>query len=554
MKNYIQTHKKLLLFLSGLTVFTGLNIFSASTMGLHYDEAYYWLFSKHPAFGYFDHPPMVAWLIWAGTIIINNELGIRLLSIVISSISMVVLWLLLNPKKDKPLLFWALTFSIIIIHPYSFIATPDAPLLFFTVLFLYVFKMFIEKPQIGNSLFLALVSAAMLYSKYHAILIIGPAVLINPKLLKLKNFWLYIFALTALMIPHLLWQYNNNFPSIYYHLIDSHKTGYNPLITLEYIASQFLVFGPFSAWLLFAFAYAYRPANCFGKTAKWSTWFILLFFLFSTIGGDYEAHWTLIATPSLMYIAFEMLQTKFKWKKFIVIAGSINFVLLLIVRLLVITPAAEKIRALSLFSGWDIDTQILLEASNNHPIVFQDCWNHAARFAWYAQKPNITTLNSGMHRNNQFDIWDKDEQLNGQTVVLAARNSLHLENTQAIITNKGTWHIKTIEKFKSYYNLQFKIIDYSINNGIQAKFSIYNPYHQTVVLNKNEAKLQLVIRKQKWELLAEIPLEVICIDSKKEITIYATIDYTDSIKEETYLMLKIGKLHPLPTKYLIEPK
>lgn len=554
MKNYIQTHKNLLLFLSGLAVFAGLNIFSASTMGLHYDEAYYWLFSKHPAFGYFDHPPMVAWLIWAGTKLVNNELGVRLFTVLLSSISMVVLWLLLNPKKDKPLLFWALAFSIILIHPYSFIATPDAPLFFFTSLFLYVLKKHIEKAQLSNSLLLALVSAAMFYSKYHAILIIGSAVLLNIKLLKSKYFWLYIFTFFALMVPHLLWQYHNNFPSFYYHLIDSHKTSYNPLLTLEYIASQFLVFGPFSAWLLFAFAFSYQPTNDFGKTAKWSTWFVLVFFLLSTLGGDYEAHWTLIATPPLMYIAFEMLQAKIKWKKFIVITGSINFVVLLLVRIMVITPAAEKIKAFSLFSGWDNDSQILLGASNNHPIVFQDCWNHAARFAWYAQNSNITTLNSGMHRSNQFDIWDKDELLNGQTVVLAARDSLHLKNTQVVVTNKGSWHIKTIENFKSYYNLQFKIIDYSIENGIQVKFSIYNPYLYAVELNENEAKLQLLIRKQKWELLAEIPIEKIFIDSGKEITINTTIDYTDNIFDESYLMLKIGELHPLPAKYHIKSK
>jgi len=552
MKNYIQTHKNLLLFLSGLIVFTVLNILSASTMGLHYDETYYWLFSKHLALGYFDHPPMVAWLIWSGTKIFNNELGIRLLTILISSASMVILWLLLNPHKDKPLLFWALVCSIVLIHPYSFIATPDAPLFFFTSLFLYILKKYIEKPQLSNSLFLALVCAAMLYSKYHAILIIGSMLILNLKLLKSKYFWFYATGLLILMLPHFIWQYHNNFPSFYYHLIDSHRTNYNPLITLEYIASQFLVFGPFSTWLLFAFAFGFRPANSFDKTTKWSAWFVLLFFLLSTFGGDYEAHWTLIATPSLMYVSFEMLKKKSKWKKYILIAGSINFVVLILVRILVITPAADRIKALSLFRGWETDTQILLEASNNHPIVFQDCWNYAARFAWYAKNPNVTTLNSGMHRNNQFDIWDKDEDLNGQTVVLAARDSLHLENTQAIVTNKGTWYIKTIENFKSYYNLHFKVIDYTIDNGVHVKFSIYNPYQYAVDLYKNDTKLQLVIRKQKWEMLAEIPLEEIHIDSKSAITIDTTIDYTGEIIAETYLMLKVGELHPLPAKYLIK--
>lgn len=30
-------------------------------------EAYYWTYAQHPDLSYFDHPPMVAWLIWLGT-------------------------------------------------------------------------------------------------------------------------------------------------------------------------------------------------------------------------------------------------------------------------------------------------------------------------------------------------------------------------------------------------------------------------------------------------------------------------------------------------------
>ena len=36
-------------------------------LDLYADEAYYWMWSRRLATGYFDHPPMVAWLIRAGT-------------------------------------------------------------------------------------------------------------------------------------------------------------------------------------------------------------------------------------------------------------------------------------------------------------------------------------------------------------------------------------------------------------------------------------------------------------------------------------------------------
>ncbi|MFN5154505.1 MAG: glycosyl transferase, partial [Gemmatimonadota bacterium] len=44
-----------------------LRLIFAATVPLVPDEAYYWTWSRHLAGGYFDHPPMIAWLIAGGT-------------------------------------------------------------------------------------------------------------------------------------------------------------------------------------------------------------------------------------------------------------------------------------------------------------------------------------------------------------------------------------------------------------------------------------------------------------------------------------------------------
>jgi 4-amino-4-deoxy-L-arabinose transferase-like glycosyltransferase len=52
------------------------------------DEAYYRLWSLQPALGYFDHPPMIAWWIWAGRQIAGDtELGVRLLPILAAGVT-----------------------------------------------------------------------------------------------------------------------------------------------------------------------------------------------------------------------------------------------------------------------------------------------------------------------------------------------------------------------------------------------------------------------------------------------------------------------------------
>src|SRR5882762_7971553 len=62
-----------------------LRLVAASWTPLTFDEAYYWMWSKHLAFGYYDHPPAVAYVIRAGTMIAGDtELGVRLVSILLA--------------------------------------------------------------------------------------------------------------------------------------------------------------------------------------------------------------------------------------------------------------------------------------------------------------------------------------------------------------------------------------------------------------------------------------------------------------------------------------
>src|ERR1700742_510973 len=62
-----------------------LRLGGAAGTPLAFDEAYYWMWSKHLAGGYYDHPPMVAVVIRLGTLIAGDtELGVRLVSVLLA--------------------------------------------------------------------------------------------------------------------------------------------------------------------------------------------------------------------------------------------------------------------------------------------------------------------------------------------------------------------------------------------------------------------------------------------------------------------------------------
>ena len=52
---------------------TAARLVAGAMLPLTEDEAYYRLWAFKPAFGYFDHPPMVAWMIWLGRQIAGDD-------------------------------------------------------------------------------------------------------------------------------------------------------------------------------------------------------------------------------------------------------------------------------------------------------------------------------------------------------------------------------------------------------------------------------------------------------------------------------------------------
>ena len=68
-----------------------INTISAYFAQLYSDESYYVLFSKQLAFGYFDHPPMIALMVRCGSIFFANELGVRIFSVIAVSAALVLI-------------------------------------------------------------------------------------------------------------------------------------------------------------------------------------------------------------------------------------------------------------------------------------------------------------------------------------------------------------------------------------------------------------------------------------------------------------------------------
>ncbi|WP_243033228.1 hypothetical protein, partial [Vibrio cincinnatiensis] len=86
--------------------------------------------------------------------------------------------------------------SVVLFHLYGFIATPDSCLLFFTVLFFFRYKKYLQQQSVPNTVWLAFSIAGLLYSKYHGVLPVAFAFLSNPKLVLKPTAWLMVGLVT----------------------------------------------------------------------------------------------------------------------------------------------------------------------------------------------------------------------------------------------------------------------------------------------------------------------------------------------------------------------
>ena len=259
---------------------------------LHGDEAYYWMWSHHLQAGYYDHPPMIAYLIYLSNFISQSEWGVRLVNIFSMSIASLYIFKLTTLISDeKTALNTIIIFSSVIISHAGYIfATPDAPLILFWSLSLYYtyLAIFEGKPKdfILSGLFLGL----LMISKYSAILLIASILLFA--LIKRRdlftNIYTYVLILISFIIitPMLYWNYQYDWISFLFQINHGTTQTYEirPWLIFEFVSSQFGVFTPVFAWILFYYGFKekfyYKDDKLFFLSL--STFVILFFFLYKS--------------------------------------------------------------------------------------------------------------------------------------------------------------------------------------------------------------------------------------------------------------------------------
>lgn len=302
-----------------------LRIAAAAVIPLTEDEAYYRLWAQHPAFGYYDHPPMVAWWIWAGTHLAGDTaLGVRLLPVLSSLLTTALVFDLGARLGERRTGIVAAIFynATLTVGAGAILAIPDAPASLFWVAALWLMARAVQDDSrwwLGAGLAAGLACLA----KYSA-LFLAPGVLLWLLLTadgrrQLARPWPWLAALMAAAIfgANIAWNADHHWLTFAKQFGRVAPGRFAPRYLVELLTAQFLLLTPPVAILaglggaraLQARERALVPIMALATSAPFFAYLLL-----HSLHDRVQAHWPVPLYPAAAILAAFALDAAAGWR------------------------------------------------------------------------------------------------------------------------------------------------------------------------------------------------------------------------------------------------
>lgn len=482
-----------------LLVWLVVNLLQAAFTGMADDEPYYLLYAQHLDWGYFDHPPVTALLVWLGKFV-GGGFGIRLFFVLLQPLYLYLFWTLLRPagaSRREGELYVLICSSILMLQLYGFIAVPDAPLMMSVALFLWAYKRFTERDTWLNTILLAVTMALMAYSKYQGALVVLFAFAANPRLLLKGKVWLAGLLTLVLYAPHLYWQYANDFPSFRYHLVGRNRTFRFSYLT-EYLLNMIACFNPF-----------YVPLVCIGWRTKatsatpplrrallWIVGGFLVFFFFSGFRGHVQPQWLIPICYGVVMTVFGCALSNERVAKYVRVVSIVTVSLVALARIeMIFNPIGIKYQ---IFDNKESYGRVAAIAKGR-PMLYRWKYDFAAKYRFYTggecfSQPDID------NRTSEWQYTNYDDRFAGrQTVVEVESYDRDAQPTDSVVLANGKSLYWTV--VDNYVPVRRVTVEPSrlprtMVRGKRLTFdlTIANPYRYDVLLGAGGKRVQLVVK------------------------------------------------------------
>lgn len=312
---------------------------------LHLDQA------NHLAAGYISLPPFTSWIAYCIQLLGNGVFWVKFFPALLGALTMLLVWKIIETLKGN---LFALTlgttavlFSALV--RINTLFQPNSSDIFFWTLFYFIIIKYLDTEKV-KWLYAAGVAAGFGFlSKYNfAFLLLGllPAILLTPqrRVFKVKAFYISLAIAFVIVLPNLLWQYKNHFPTLH-QLDELVRTQLDNVKRSDFFKEQLLFFinSVFITVAAFAGLLNYPPFKKY-RLLVWAYVFTLLIFAWLKAKGYYAIG----LYPVLLAFGAVYLESVLQngWKKYLqpvlIIAVVALGIPLLMIALPYKSPAAIK--------------------------------------------------------------------------------------------------------------------------------------------------------------------------------------------------------------------
>jgi dolichol-phosphate mannosyltransferase len=403
-------------FVGRLALFAGLDLYS--------DEAYYWTWSLRPAFGYLDHPPMVAYLAWLGSFLPGGELGLRVPFALCGALAIVLAAHTARVLSDRPRapLFAALFAATVpMLTLTGALALPDAP-----VEAAFAAATWLLLRARGRTWLVIGVSAAFaLMSKYSAGLFaisVLLAAFFDPALrAELRTRWPWLGTLVAAVIfgPCLAWNAAHGLLSMRFQFAHVFAGSTSSAVP-AYLAG--VIFGVGPIVLVAAAVFLARTQTAPARRLLAVTAVPILVTAAVSLVHRVHPNWPALVYPGLCAAAGAFAATLGNRATRVVVGASVGLGVALAIGygIELRQPRFFKPNATAIqrFNGWrDVVAQARQVMGEPVPYVIPSNYQVAAQLAYYG---DFRRFGPTFNRVSQFTLWN-DVPAAGERVVVVDR-------------------------------------------------------------------------------------------------------------------------------------
>lgn len=500
-------------FLLPLTLFLFciLNSIQGNYTELLPDEAYYWVYSQYMDWGFFDHPPLVAVWVTISNLLFSDELGVRFFSAISYSLMLYLVWITIDhPSKNKySWLFLLLFASTALLNVYGFITTPDTPLLLFLALFLWAYKLYLTQKNTSIYFILSFAIAGMMYSKYQGVLILLFILLSNWKLIMDYKIWLVCLGALVLYIPHIHWQYINDFPSIRYHLYErASVASYKFEYTLMHVVNAIAILGFTFIIIYKAFFKGIKSKNIFYRGLNAIVLGFFFFFLIASYRGHVQAQWIAPIMLPLILITFNYLVEHKKNIRLFSYLAVTNIIIIVFARIVLANEGILPVRLD--FHGNKDWTLKVKDLTKNSEKLFINSFQNASIY-WFYTKEKVHYEKNYLGRKNQYGYIPDNDIFSSDSIAYITRISKEYSEIKMKSSGKDSIFISFIKNYKPLFDVEINFTNAAnleFNTSMKKSYEavIKNPY--SFDISTKEIEVHVVFQNKKGNEKYSIPVNI----------------------------------------------